>query len=95
MEYARRSPPYKELQLQHNRCEELMGLRMMGRLKGQLDCRPTVNIMKHFCNLPHGGPDYLIFDSERPEGLVGAWKFEEGPPAAHTTYYLYDCSKLH
>jgi hypothetical protein len=95
MEYARRSYPYKELMLQHNQCEELMGLRMMGRLKGQLDCRPTVDVMKHFCNPPHGSADYLIFDSERPEGLVGAWKFEEGPPPAHTTYYLYDCSKLH
>ena len=36
----------------------------------------------------------MIFDWQRPEGLVGSWKFEEGPPSSHATYYLYDCSKL-
>jgi hypothetical protein len=94
MEYARRSPPYRELLLQHNRCEELMGLRLMGKLRGELDCRPTPKLLKHFCTLPQGGPDYMIFDSERQEGLVGSWKFGDGPPDTQKTYYLYDCSKL-
>ena len=41
-----------------------------------------------------GGPHYLIFDWQRPDGLAASWRFEEGPPASRKTYYLYDCAKL-
>jgi len=95
MQYARRTGPYTELMLLRDRCDQLAELQAAGRLKGPLDCRPPVSIMKHYCNLPGGGPDYMIFDWKRPEGLVASWKFEEGPPSGHKTWYLYDCSQLH
>jgi hypothetical protein len=94
MEYARRSPPFVELMHQRDRCDELTALKAAGVLRAAIDCRPTVSVMKQFCDIPGGGPDYMIFDSQRPEGLVGSWKFESGPPSSRKTYYLYDCSKI-
>ena len=94
MEFARRNRPFKELLYQQRRCGEQAGMRYLRGDRGEIDCRPPVSLMKHICSIPNGGPDYLIFDWERPEGLVGSWKFEEGPPASHATFYLYDCSKL-
>ena len=94
MEFARRNRPFKELMYQQRRCGELAGIQYLRGRRGEIDCRPSVNVMKHICNIPNGGPDYMIFDWQRPEGLVGSWKFEEGPPSSHATYYLYDCSQL-
>ncbi len=95
MEFARRNAPFRELMYQHRLCGQAAAMRA-GRvdLKGELDCRPSVEIMKDICNVRGGGPDYMIFDWKRPEALVASWKFEEGPPSSHATYYLYDCSKL-
>ncbi len=95
MEFARRNGPFKELMFQHKVCGQVAAMQEHGGApQGDLDCRPSVVIMKEICNIPHGGPDYMIFDWQRPEGLVGSWKFEEGPPSSRATYYLYDCSKL-
>lgn len=94
MEFVRRNRPYKELLFIHDRCNQLSAALSVGLLKGVLDCRPPVSVMKHFCTIPHGGPDYMVFDWQRPEGLVASWKFEDGPPSDQKTYYLYDCSKL-
>ncbi len=95
MEFARRNRPFKELMFQYKVCGQVAAMQEQGGApKGELDCRPSIAIMKEICNVPQGGPDYMIFDWQRPEGLVGSWKFEEGPPSSHATYYLYDCSKL-
>jgi hypothetical protein len=94
MEFARRNRPYKELLMFHDRCNQVSAAQSVGLLKGTVDCRVPISIMKDFCNVPRGGADYLIFDWQRPEGLVTAWKFEEGPPSARKTWYLYDCSRL-
>jgi hypothetical protein len=94
MEYARRSRPFNELLYAEQRCNEMSAMKALGRLHGVLDCRLPVLVMKHFCSPANGGAAFLVFDWQRPEGLVSAWKFEEGPPASHKTYYLYDCSKL-
>jgi hypothetical protein len=95
MEFARRNAPFRELMYQHKLCGQVAAMQATrGDLKGELDCRPSVEIMKDICNVRGGGPDYMIFDWKRPEALVGSWKFEEGPPSSHATYYLYDCSKL-
>jgi hypothetical protein len=94
MEFARRNRPFKALMYQEKSCGELAGMRFLRGYTGEVDCRPPVTLMKRICNDPTGGPDYMIFDWQRPEGLVGSWKFEEGPPSSHATYYLYDCSKL-
>ena len=95
MEFARRSGPFKDVLRQYQLCGQVAAAQEGGGApKGKLDCRPSVIIMKEICNIPKGGPDFMIFDWERPEGLVGSWKFEEGPPSSHATYYLYDCSKL-
>lgn len=95
MEFARRNRPFKELMMQHRLCGQAAAMQAeRDGPKGALDCRPPVAIMKDICSIPGGGPDYMIFDWQRPEGLVGSWKFEEGPPSSHATYYLYDCSKL-
>ncbi len=94
MEYARRSRPFKEQAYLEKRCQELSGMKAMGLVHGTLDCRLPVKVMKDYCAPANGGAAFLIFDWARPEGLVGSWKFEGGPPASPTTYYLYDCSKL-
>ena len=95
LEFARRNYPFKELMYQHKLCGQVAAMQSgRGNLEGKLDCRPSVEIMKDVCNIRGGGPDYMIFDWQRPEGLVGSWKFEEGPPSSRVTYYLYDCSKL-
>jgi hypothetical protein len=97
MEFARRNEPFKALMYQRQACARQLAMQEQGRLpQGPLDCvRPAVAVMKKICNIPGGGPDYMIFESRRPEGLVSSWKFEEGPPSSQTTYYLYDCSRLH
>ena len=94
MEFKRRLPTFA-LKAQQKLCAQTARAQEEGRVpKGELDCRPSVAILKEICNIPKGGPDYMIFDWRRPEGLVASWKFEEGPPSSQSTYYLYDCSKL-
>ena len=95
LEFARRYEPFRDLLYQYRLCGQVAAAQEQGGApKGELDCRPTVVLMKEICNIPKGGPAYMIFDWRRPEGLVGSWKFEEGPPSSQATYYLYDCSKL-
>ena len=94
MAFAHRNRPFKELIYQQKRCGEEAGMQYLRGQRREMDCRPPVALMKRICNNPGGGPDYMIFEWQRPEGLVGSWKFEEGPPSSHATYYLYDCSKL-
>jgi hypothetical protein len=95
MEFERRNKPFRHLLYHYKVCGEVAAMQQEGRApKGELDCRAPVAIMKEICNIPKGGPDYMIFDFQRPEGLVGAWKFEEGPPSSQQTWYLYDCAKL-
>lgn len=94
MEFKRRIPTFA-LKVQEKLCAQTAKAQLEGRVpKGDLDCRPSVVILQQICNIPKGGPDYMIYDWRRPEGLVASWKFEEGPPSSHKTFYLYDCSKL-
>jgi hypothetical protein len=91
MEFARRKKPFVGLLIQADFCLTIAAVQTPGYVG---DCRPSVELMKDICNVPGGGPDYMIFNWRRPEGLVGSWNFDAAPPPERMTWYLYDCSKL-